>query len=1621
MKKVPVILTALLLCFCLCFAAASFKAEQGAGDSGIGGARRLSAPAIGEGPIVITNENEWLAAGDKITYATNRQGEPVFRVLSDTKGVSIGASSGVIGYDENVFNGVQFSVQVIVDNTFSHPKIFTASVPFTTPAISFIDPGNIYVDGDYVVASASTHSAITFRLNGSYPGVSIDKYSGRLSVNSVTAVNNTEIGVIATARGTDSAVYAAIIKTSGFVKAFDRQQIVEKGKFADLGFKLDFSEDDTSAEFVNVSDMGGPIDSSYYSYNSTTQVVTVDRTFMSTLETGDNYIRLNTTSNGVQVRIMMCDKIISTPEELQAINTDIVSLSKYYIMSNDIDLADYCSTGGDGWNNGLGWYPVGVYKEDPNPPYVPDFSGAFTGVFDGNGYNVRNIFMNRTGDVYYSYNTGLFGCVRPGAEIKNLGLLTDNPSQYYVRGRAYVGSFVGMNTGTVTNCYSNVNAISLGNATGSFNGINHGPAKILGSVSAGTVTGGTDSFSLATVASFSGDNRGEIADSYALATAGKPFSLTDTRVDPGIVRDNTLFANEAEMKASVFERLDRSVFRIQTGQFPSLIPQSLPYYPVNVIISNKLTNIFGNQSIQLNAAAYPADGNIIDDSLTYSIVENNTGVTIGAAGLIDVGGATVTSFTVKAAAPGGAFALKQFTIYSLTQAIAISNSELTAQAGSSVTLTVSVTPANANNEVSYELAGTYYGVYIDGDQLVVPDDMPEGAQISVLVRQSEALSGVPGGVVSPAVTFTVKNAVSFENSIALLERTSIKDVFFYIGAEALAVTHNGQNVPFTSSNGRVTVGAAAINALSGGKNGVYPLIITTASERYSAAVKIGDKILYTLADLNSINDNEASLAGYYLLGGDIDLNNAVFTRIGRYNELPNGDADFSYAFTGTFDGNGFTISRFRVSANDQNVGFFGYARGAAMRNLTLNSFNVYGTSRVGSFVGSASGTLIENCNVIDGRIANVAAGTGVFNNNAQIIGGFAGSINGNSIIRYCVSSVTLGAAAESNTFNAFLGVNDSSTVIGCYTDKDMARNNDGAAPEKTRLASSAQGGTIIDGAVLTTAQMKQASSFPVLNTSIWSITDGSLPSLKQNIISLAINVTLASSGNYYVYGNSTTLSIVTNSALPKEFSLSSPVQGITINSATGVLTFDGTAVNNTEFTVVVTLGGIHQYTRVLNYQKRPAAVTITNSQTLLEKGQQVALTAAAGSGESTVFTFALVSGEATLNGNILTVSQYAAVGSEIKVRASVFGVNSADFIFTVDGEIYAPQRNAVYQKGTAVYPIIDLEGVTSIKSGGVDVAFTDNGASATLGAAFLTGKASGEYKLEITAGGKNYIADLIIADKIIRNAADLRSIDDNRDWYYILANDIDCSGIADFTPLCWDGNNFAAVPNNTTLPSMSPNYFVKQFADLVTPFTGTLNGNGYAIKNINMVYDGTDVKTNYAKGLFGYIGAGGAVQNLALDNVAVRSRNFHAIIASVNYGTIKDIYISAACSYSNQYGSAGAVICVNFGTVERVIDMSFNSGTSSVNSALTGTLNNTIKSVWNNTKVNAAGTALTGTASFLYTLNQNVNDGTFGNCAKYNAAQLATADAKYAAFEQGIWDKSTAGVVPALVKNGGAY
>ena len=227
------------------------------------------------------------------------------------------------------------------------------------------------------------------------------------------------------------------------------------------------------------------------------------------------------------------------------------NLAGDHILMNDLDSTTlgYEELASPTANGGKGWRPIRIYH-----PYGATAYTGFIGTFDGQGYEIRDLYINRPDEDV----VGLFGLVDAGGSvIQDIGMVkatvighkhvgglvgysygTVRNSSYTgsVTGVDCVGGLAGANSGTVINCYSN----------GTVSGIGWGVSGLVGSnfdtvskcYSTGSVIG--ESY----VSGLAGGNRGTVSNSFwDIETSGQATSDGGTGKNTTEMQDITTFSD----------------------------------------------------------------------------------------------------------------------------------------------------------------------------------------------------------------------------------------------------------------------------------------------------------------------------------------------------------------------------------------------------------------------------------------------------------------------------------------------------------------------------------------------------------------------------------------------------------------------------------------------------------------------------------------------------------------------------------------------------------------------------------------------------------------------------------------------------------------------------------------------------------------------------------------------------------------------------------------------------------------------------------------------------------------------------------------------------------------------
>ena len=153
------------------------------------------------------------------------------------------------------------------------------------------------------------------------------------------------------------------------------------------------------------------------------------------------------------------------------------------------------------------------------------------------------------------------------------------------------------------------------------------------------------------------------------------------------------------------------------------------------------------------------------------------------------------------------------------------------------------------------------------------------------------------------------------------------------------------------------------------------------------------------------------------LMNDITMDSTEWTPIGTD----------TIAFTGTFDGQGYTISKLTCTdTNKYHVGLVGYAIDATIRNVTVQGATLNGRDYIGSVCGYLSGGTITNCHAVETVIGKTGREA-----QSKYCGGIVGYIIGNTNVTGCTNSDTVSVSGY-NFLGGIVGQANHATVQRCF-------------------------------------------------------------------------------------------------------------------------------------------------------------------------------------------------------------------------------------------------------------------------------------------------------------------------------------------------------------------------------------------------------------------------------------------------------------------------------------------------------------------------------------------------------------------------------------------------------------
>jgi len=205
----------------------------------------------------------------------------------------------------------------------------------------------------------------------------------------------------------------------------------------------------------------------------------------------------------------------------------------------------------------------------------------------------------------------------------------------------------------------------------------------------------------------------------------------------------------------------------------------------------------------------------------------------------------------------------------------------------------------------------------------------------------------------------------------------------------------------------------------------YCLSLTNSSLAFQGAGTPDDPyLIFTAQDLNAVGADASYWSQHFRLAADINMSVFVGT---EYNVIGNRAAPF----TGTFDGNGYTITNltYVTTSAIHYVGLFGYTDNADIKNVALENVNIStGGGCAGGLVGyQTSGTIVD-CHS-SGTVTSSA--TYVYYLPFPCAGGLVG-FQSSGAVAACYSTASVCCFAHSFG-GGLVGLQDGGTIANCYS------------------------------------------------------------------------------------------------------------------------------------------------------------------------------------------------------------------------------------------------------------------------------------------------------------------------------------------------------------------------------------------------------------------------------------------------------------------------------------------------------------------------------------------------------------------------------------------------------------
>ena len=728
--------------------------------------------------------------------------------------------------------------------------------------------------------------------------------------------------------------------------------------------------------------------------------------------------------------------LIFNPIQLDQVRNFLGQSGVCFKLMADIDLTEFIA---DNYPSD-GWLPIG------------NSSAKFQGTFNGNGKTISGLTINRvsTDDV------GFFGSIS-GATIKDLTIIAVS-----IRGKQYVGGIAGdADESNISLCEVEVNLTGtdyLGGIAGYAYDSNISLCEVEVNLTGTNKLGGIAGYAYDSNISFCEVEVNITGTNYLGGIAGYCRSYNTSSTIQNCIATTTIqTANTANYCGGI-------------------AGYCVAKYASNTISKNHAT------------CAISTKGNYVGGVVGYSSSESDYRINITdnyAVGLIQaqqyVGGVVGYAKGFYSNSPGHTYISYNYILRNYANAQVIGTTEVGGIVGYG-----SLTHIKSNVALNKVVSGTsnvgrIYGTISDSSigtigtsetnkaltttQLIVndvaqsvSDDLQHGqsAGKSVLLYKA-SYQGIGWDFSSvwnmqetesfPYLAYqtappTIDQATAYSGSTTLSGKgTDGATIYISVGGVAYTATcTNNQwqlTVPALVAGSEVRVYAKAAD-----KSRSYATSLTVAY--LGSGTQADPYRIYTMEELSNMSGK-----GYFQLMNDIDLSGCT-----NWTPIASGST-----LSGSFDGQGYTISGLAISSTQSQVGLFAALNEMTIQNLhiTLAKSGVSGSDLVGALAAKTIDCTIQNCHV-SGTVKGKATTGGLIGearsttitdcsmtgtvNGGALIGGIVGNMDYGTISRTFFNGNLVSAIASAKA-GGLVGEN-SAAVSECYTSGTVASVSTGA-------------------------------------------------------------------------------------------------------------------------------------------------------------------------------------------------------------------------------------------------------------------------------------------------------------------------------------------------------------------------------------------------------------------------------------------------------------------------------------------------------------------------------------------------------------------------------------------------